>query len=192
MSFADTQPVALRVTVAGKAEPVLQSGTTGRLVLTRDGASEAIGIEFQSGGLGVYELPPGDYSIAMIGPLVCTGLEFEIAPGSGGVALGSLMAKVIENDNYDVALMSGTSATDGELAGIAQGLKAAPETIVSQPVYIPNSALCHQDRLGEGQTALTDEEAVQIATGLTVIGALVYIVVAAVAIAGFRAPPGFE
>lgn len=184
MSFSDTRPVALKVTVAGKVAPVLQSGTTGRLVMTRDGEPGAIGIDFQSGAIGIYELPPGNYSIVMIGPLECTGLTVELAPGGGAVALGSLTAKISENDNYDVALMSGVSATDAELAGIAQGLKAAPETIVSQPFYIPNSALCHHDRFGKGQVGLTNEEAVQVATGLTLIGAIAFIFYAAAAVAG--------
>ena len=38
--FTDTRPTALRITVTGKTEPVLQTGTKGWLVLERDGKTK--------------------------------------------------------------------------------------------------------------------------------------------------------
>ena len=93
MNFIDTRPAALQVTVTGRTAPVLHDGTTGRLVVTRDGAPEPIGLDFVNGALAVFDLPPGQYNIAMIGPLACSGLAFAIDADAGGVALGSIEAR---------------------------------------------------------------------------------------------------
>jgi hypothetical protein len=172
MNFADTRPAALRVTVTGRTAPVLHDGTTGRLVVARDGAPEPIGLDFENGALAVYQLPPGDYSIAMIGPLTCSGLEFTIDADAGGVALGSIEANIFRADPHS-ALISGQAATGAEIASTAAEVQAAPGAIGSQPVAIAQSALCHTNGATTGQTALTGDETGQLVVALIVIGALV-------------------
>ncbi len=77
MTFTDTRPTALRVTVAGKSGPILWGKNFGKFVIGREGSSDAIGIYFKNGALGVYDLPVGKYSIEMIGALECEGARFE-------------------------------------------------------------------------------------------------------------------
>ena len=118
---ARLQPVAFRLTVTGKTGTVLKTGATGRIEVLREGADEAIGLDFENGELAVHELPPGHYSIARIGPLLCRGLTFEVDPWTQARALGSLRAEIIATDYY-VALLSLAPATGTEIAALAEFL----------------------------------------------------------------------
>ncbi len=189
MNFADTRPAALRVTVTGRTTPVLHDGTTGRLVLTRDGAPEPIGLDFENGALAIYDLPPDRYSIAMIGPLACSGLEFTVDADAVGVALGSIEANIFRSDPAS-ALLSGQAASGAEIASTAAEVQAAPEAIGSQPVAIAQTALCHTNGASDGQTALNGDEKGQIAVALIVIGTLVaagFFIAALSGLSGLRA-----
>ena len=151
---------------------MLQEGTSGRLVVTRDGAPEPIGLDFENGALAVYDLPPGHYSIAMIGPLNCSGLAFAIEAEAGGVALGSIEANIFRSDPAS-ALLSGQAATGAEIASVAGLSRAESGAIGAQPVVIEQSALCHTGGTSQGQTALTGEQTGDLAVALIVIGTIV-------------------
>ena len=151
---------------------MLQEGTTGRLVVTRDGAPEPIGLDFENGALAIYDLPPGQYSIAMIGPLTCSGLGFAIDAEAGGVALGSIEANVFRSDPAS-ALLSGQAATGAEIAGVAGESQAESGAIGSHPVVIEQSALCHSGGASTGQTTLTGDQTGDVIVALIVIGAIV-------------------
>ncbi len=148
---APPQPVAFRLTVTGKTGVVLETGTTGRIEVLREGADEAIGLDFENGALAVHELPPGRYSIAKIGPLACRGLTFEVDPSAKARALGSLRAEIIATDYY-VALLSLAPATGTEIAGLAERTGAAPGAIDARPLVIPEAAPCFVGRGGPGTT----------------------------------------
>jgi hypothetical protein len=148
---ARIQPIAFRLTVTGKTEPVLGTGATGRIEVLRKGADEVIGLEFENGALTVHELPPGSYSIARIGPLICRGLAFEVDPSARARALGSLRAEIIMTDYY-VALMSLAPATGTEIAGLAERTGAAPGAIDARPLVIPEGAPCFISRAGPDAT----------------------------------------
>ncbi len=144
---AQPQPVAFRLAVTGKTGPVLGTGTTGRMEVLQEGADEVIGLDFENGELAIHELPPGRYSIARIGPLVCRGLSFEVDPSAEARALGSLRAEIIATD-YHVALMSLAPATGTEIAGLAERTGAAPGAIDARPLVIPEAAPCFVNRDG--------------------------------------------
>jgi len=146
---AQLQPIAFRLTVTGKAGPVLEAGATGRIELLREGADETIGLDFENGALTIHELEPGRYSIASIGPLACRGLSFEVDPWTQARALGSLRAEIIVTD-YHVALMSLAPATGAEIARLAELTGAAPGAIDARPLVIPESAPCFINRSGPG------------------------------------------
>ncbi len=148
---AQIQPVAFRLTVTGKTGAVLETGATGRIEVLREGADEAIGLDFENGELAVHELPPGHYSIARIGPLICRGLTFEVDPWTQARALGSLRAEIIATDYY-VALMSLTPATGAEIAALAERTGAAPGAIDARPLVIPEVAPCFISRAGPDAT----------------------------------------
>ena len=145
------QPVAFRLTVAGKTGAVLETDATGRIEVLREGADEAIGLNFENGELAVHELPPGRYAIASIGPLTCRGLSFEVDPSTKARALGALRAEIIVTDYY-IALLSGRAATGTEIAGLAERTGAAPDTIDARPLMIPEAAPCFVGRGGPGTT----------------------------------------
>ena len=148
---AQIQPIAFRLTVTGKTGPVLGTGATGRIGVLREGADEAIGLDFENGELAVHELPPGHYSIASIGPLACRGLSFEVDPSAQARALGSLRAEIIATDYY-VALMSLAPATGAEIAALAERTGAAPGAIDARPLVIPEAAPCFINRAGPDAT----------------------------------------
>ncbi|MEE8455363.1 MAG: hypothetical protein V3R90_11540, partial [Limibaculum sp.] len=144
---ARLQLVAFRLAVTGETGPVLETGTTGRIEVLREGADEVIGLDFENGELAIHELPPGRYSIARIGPLACRGLSFEVDPSAEVRALGSLRAEIIVTDYY-VALLSGQAATGAEIAGLAERTGAAPGAIDARPLVIPEAAPCFVNRAG--------------------------------------------
>ncbi len=148
---AQTQPVAFRLTVTGKTGAVLETGATGRIEVLREGADEAIDLDFENGELAVHELPPGHYSIARIGPLLCRGLTFEVDPLTQARALGALRAEIIATDYY-VALMSLAPATGTEIAALAERTGAAPGAIDARPLVIPEAAPCFINRAGPDAT----------------------------------------
>jgi hypothetical protein len=148
---ARIQPVAFRLTVTGKTEPVLGTGTTGRIEVLREGADEVIGLDFENGELTVHELPPGHYNIARIGPLACRGLAFKIDPSAGARALGSLRAEIITTD-YHVAILSLAPATGIEIDGLAERTGTAPGAVDARPLVIPEAAPCFINRAGPGST----------------------------------------
>ena len=148
---ARLQPVAFRLTVTGKTGTVLETDATGRIEVLREGADEAIGLDFENGELAIHELPPGRYSIARIGPLACRALSFEVDPSAEARALGSLRAEIITTDYY-VALLSGQAATGTEIAGLAERTGAAPGAIDARPLVIPEAAPCFLSRSGPGTT----------------------------------------
>ena len=148
---APPQPTAFRLTVTGATGPLLGTGTTGRIEFLRDGADEAIGVEFENGALAVEGLEPGLYSIARIGPLICRGLTFEVDPSASARALGSLRAEIIKTDYY-VALMSLAPATGAEIEELAERTGAAPGTIDTRPLQAAEAAPCFVNRAGPGAT----------------------------------------
>jgi hypothetical protein len=145
------QPVAFRLSVTGAAGAVLGTGDSGRIEVLREGADEAIGLDFANGAMTTHELPPGTYSIARIGPLLCRGLAFEVDPSAGARALGSLRAKIITTD-YHVALMSLTPATGTEIAALAERTGTTPGAIDARPLVIPEAAPCFISRAGPDAT----------------------------------------
>ena len=148
---AQIQPVAFRLTVTGKTGAVLETGASGRIEVRREGADEAIGLDFENGELAVHELPPGHYSIARIGPLLCRGLSFDLDPSAEARALGSLRAEIIATDYY-VALMSLAPATGTEIAALAERTGAASGAIDARPLVIPEAAPCFISRAGPDAT----------------------------------------
>jgi hypothetical protein len=148
---AQVQPIAFRLTVTGKTGAVLGDGDTGRIEVLREGADEAIGLDFTNGAMTTHELPPGTYSIARIGPLLCRGLAFEVDPSAGARALGSLHAKIITTD-YHVALMSLAPATGTEIAALAERTGTTPGAIDAHPLVIPEAAPCFISRAGPDAT----------------------------------------
>ena len=148
---AQLRPVAFRLAVSGKTGPVLETGSSGRIEVLRDGADEAVGLEFENGELTIHELPPGRYSITGIGPLACRGLTFEVDPSAKARALGSLRAEIIATD-YLVALMSLAPATGAEIAGLAARTGATPGAVDARPLVIPEAAPCFMNRAGPGTT----------------------------------------
>ena len=135
---AAPRAVALRLELTGKAEAVAPGGGAIPVAVAR-GGFEPVLLDFQDRALSVHDLPPGRYEIAAIGPLSCTGLGFEIAPGSGPVSLGTLRAQVLRTD-YDVALLKAAPPGPADLAG---GAEAAQ-------LYVDRQALCHAPRDYEG------------------------------------------
>ncbi len=148
---AQIQPVAFRLTVTGKTGAVLETGASGRIEVLREGADEAIDLDFENGELAVHELPPGRYNIARIGPLICRGLSFEVDASAEARAFGSLRAKIIATDYY-VALMSLEPATGTEIAGLAERVGAAPGAVDARPLVIPEAAPCFINRAGPNAT----------------------------------------
>jgi hypothetical protein len=144
-------PTALHLTVTGDTAPVLGTGTTGQIELTRDGAAEPVSLEFENGALAVTDLQPGQYNITRIGQLTCRGLTFEVDPSARVRALGTLRAKIITTDYY-VALMSGRAASEAEIAGLAEHVQAAPETIDPRPITVTETAPCYLSTGGPGTT----------------------------------------
>ncbi len=148
---ARLQLVAFRLAVTGETGPVLETGTTGRIEVLREGADEVIGLDFENGELAIHELPPGRYSIARIGPLACRGLSFEVDSSAEARALGSLRAEIIATD-YLVALISLEPATGTEIATLAERMGAAPGAIDARPLVIPEAAPCFINRAGPNAT----------------------------------------
>ena len=179
---ARIQPVAFRLTVTGKTGPVLETGTTGRIEVLREGADKAVGLDFENGKLSVHELPPGRYSIARIGPLACRGLSFEVDSSAEARALGSLRAEIVATDYY-VALLSGQAATGTEIAGLAERVQAAPGAIDARPLVIPEAAPCYVGRGGPATTWRERPLGEKILLGIVIAG----FCAAAVAAGGFCA-----
>lgn len=146
-----TQPVAFRLTVTGETEAVMETGTTGRVEVLRDGADEATGLDFENGEMTVHDLAPGSYAVARIGPLKCRGLSFDVDPGTQARALGSLRAEIIVTD-YDVAMMSVAPASGAEIAELAGRLQTAPGTVDARALTIPEAAPCFAGHGGPGAT----------------------------------------
>jgi hypothetical protein len=144
-------PTALHLTITGATEPVLGAGTTGRIELVRDGTAEPVGVDFENGAMVVADLEPGQYSIAALGPLTCRGLTFEVDDAASARALGSLRAEIITTD-YHVGLMSRRAATGAEIAGLAERVQAAPDTIDAQPIAMAEVAPCYMGTGGPGTT----------------------------------------
>jgi len=179
---ARLQPVALHLTVTGDTEPVLGTGATGRIEVLREGADEAIGLDFENGELAIRELPPGRYSISKIGPLVCRGLSFEVDPWTQARALGSLRAEIIVTDYY-VAFLSLAPATGTEIAALAERTGAAPGTIDTRPLQAAEAAPCFINRAGPSATWRDRPLGEQILFGIAIAG----FCAAAVAAGGFCA-----
>jgi hypothetical protein len=179
---AQILPVAFRLTVTGKTGPVLGTGTTGRIEVLREGADEAIGLDFENGELAVRELPPDRYNIARIGPLICRGLTFEVDPWTQARALGSLRAEIIATDYY-VALLSLAPATGTEIAALAERTGAAPGAVDARPLVIPEAAPCFISRAGPDATWHELPLGQKIMLGIVIAG----FCAAAVAAGGFCA-----
>lgn len=144
-------PTALNLTISGDTGPVLGTGTTGQIELTRNDAAEPVTVEFENGALAAADLQPGQYSITRIGPLFCRGMTFEVDQDTRARALGSLHAEIITT-RYYVALMSRKAATGAELAGLAERTQTAPGAIDARPVSIMEKAPCFLGRDGPGTT----------------------------------------
>ena len=138
---ATPRAVALQLSLTGKAEAVAPGGGAIPVAVARAGF-EPVLLDFQDRALSVHDLPPGRYEIAAIGPLSCTGLGFEIAPGSGPVSLGTLQAQILRTD-YDVALLSHAAPEAAELAELGGGAEAGRLTL-------DRYALCHAPRDFDG------------------------------------------
>ncbi|HSF94479.1 MAG TPA: hypothetical protein VLA52_05580 [Thermohalobaculum sp.] len=90
---------SLTLELSGKADVVASPGEAIPVELVREGA-EPLKLDFQDGTPTRHDLPPGQYGIAGIGPLSCTGLGFEVPDGTGPVDLGTLEARVAVTDYY--------------------------------------------------------------------------------------------
>ena len=162
-------PTALHLTVTGDTAPVLGTGTTGQIELTRDGAAEPVGVEFENGALVVADLQPGQYNITKLGSLTCRGLTFEIDQAARARDLGTLRAEIITTDYY-VALMSRRAATGAEIAGLAERVQAPPDTIDARPIAMAEAAPCFLGTGGPGTTWRERPLAEQILLGIGFAG----------------------
>lgn len=156
-SFVEAQPVAMRVIVSGDSGPVISFGNTGTLRVSREGAQRSTILQFENGGIGVYDLVPDHYEISTVGSMDCSGVTFEVVPGDVPSALGTLSIEVVETEDYNVALISWVASNSEEIADIAQLLGVAPGMIVTQSVEISRAAKCYRYRHGKGKTSLRDE-----------------------------------
>jgi len=167
-------PTALHLTITGDTSPVLGTGTAGQIELTRDGAAEPIEVAFENGALAVADLQPGQYNTTKIGLLACRGLTFEVDPAqadqaANARALGTLRAKIVTTDYY-VALMSRRAATGPEIAGLAQRVQAAPDTIDARPIAMAEAAPCFMGTGGPPTTWRDRPLGEQILFGIAIGG----------------------
>lgn len=134
---SDAQPraTALRLALTGKTEAVAAPDAAIPVELQREGA-DPLTLDYVPGALTIHELPPGRYGIAKIGPMSCTDLGFDVTPGQGPLALGTVDAKVSETDYY-IGYVSGRPAAEADVATLG----AEP----GQPI-VGRHALCHAPR----------------------------------------------
>jgi len=170
---ATPTPAALRLVIAGDADPVFALDQPIPVELNRDGADAPVTLEVRAGSLSVARLPPGHYAVTRIGPLACAGIGFDLGPGPQ--ALGTLRAEVLRTE-YDVALISAVPATPADLAELGADAADAPLTVHRQ-------ALCHSGRGGTGTQFRDLSPAEQIMAGILFAG----FCAAAVASGGFCA-----
>jgi hypothetical protein len=160
-------PTALEITVTGAVEPVLGADGTGRVALVREGSAEPIDLEFRNGALVVRDLPPGQYSIAALGPLNCHGLSFAVDRSPR--ALGALRADIVATDYY-VAMMSRRSAAGADIAAFAERTRLPPGQIDATPIVQIDAAPCFINRGGQGETWRERPLGEQIMFGILVGG----------------------
>jgi hypothetical protein len=155
------RPIALRLSVTGATQVMHRGADPIPVELTRAGTEAPVALILENAALSTHTVPPGHYSITRIGPLTCTGISFDLEPGAGLRALGTLSAEIIQTD-YDIALISAKPASPVDLASL-DAADAAPLTVHRQ-------ALCHAGRGGQGTTYQDLSTGEQIMLGIVFAG----------------------
>lgn len=132
-------PVAIRLSLSGETASVLGDDNTGQIALARKGADQPVSLSFENGALAIYELDPGQYQVAALGPLTCRGLGFEVAAAPR--YLGAIEARLVEAE-YKVALMSRPSIADRDVGALAEAAGAPAGAVEARPLEVSEAAPC--------------------------------------------------